>query len=676
MNVSEANELFKTKIESNLQGEDELESTPVRFLRLAIDSCTQSSDKEISSFEAPAAGIAYNGYYLNEDEKEFHVVSLVYFKDVNVAPDSIATSASTAESGVHAFVRQAFLHPSERSISPTSQIEEHMNCLHDCANEGYNLFIDFFTNVILPERYSNSKYSCGKREFQVHYYDAEDVYEAIKGDDENALRIDFKGKYKKPLKVVKIASTNDFDVFTGGIEGRLLADVYRDHKSSLMDGNVRAYLKRTQRVNHGISDTIKTDPSEFVAFNNGLSTVAEANDSSIVPLDAAGCYQINSLSKFQIVNGGQTTVTIYMCANDPVDLEDVVVPIKITVLKRGNNEAGLVASIAEFANTQTAIKKSDLASNKPFYKALETLSNNVIVTSEDALGSEGNGFHWFFERTAGLYNTKRRIQYNFSRAFDRQYPEKKKFSKSLMAKAINACSANPVAVCLGNEKSFEIFDKIIVEKESQPDETYFKRLVAAIILWKETDKIIKKEGLPIKAAVAPYTIAALVHCSNQCLNLDRIWEEQSVGTALKEAIKQMAILISNYFVSVQDREPNTLMYARKKECWTEVKRITNNPIQQYLVGLPMMHTPYTFFPESPAATFINDDNNYFNQNLWFSIENWNDKSGALSKYEQNFCHDLGSSIRLSGMSLADVQKKKKGKEIYLKAARNGFKYQG
>lgn len=676
MNVSDANNLFREKINSIPQGEDDFEPFQIRFLQLAIDYCTQASDKEVGSFEVPSAKIAYNGYYANEDEKEFHIVGLAFFQDPTVSVDVITTKIKGVEQTAYALARQAFLSESERIVNPISQIQEHMNGLKDASEEGYKLFFDFFTNADLPESFTGNKYSYEGHEFQVLYYGAQDVAEAINGEDEESLLIDFKNKYQKPLKVVKISSTNDFDVYMGGIEGRLLADVYRDHKSSLMDGNVRAYLKRTQKVNKGISETIRTNPAEFVAFNNGLSTVAEGGKSSIIPLAADGYYQINSLSKFQIVNGGQTTVTIYMCANDPVDLEDVVVPIKITVLKRGNNEADLVANVAEFANTQTAIKKSDLASNKPFYKLLETLSLNVAATTGGVGDKGGDPFYWFFERTAGLYNTKRRLIWNFSKSFEKKYPEKKKFSKSLLAKAVNACSADPVTVCFGNEKSFETFNKTVLEKESQPDESYYKRLVASIILWRETDKIIKKEHLPIKAAVAPYTIAALAYYSHLSLDLDLIWETQTITQTTKEAIKQIAILISGYFVSVQNEHPNTLMYARKKECWEMVKKLVKGPIEQYLVGVPMMRTPYSFFPESPAATFINDDRNFFKSDLWFAIENWNDKTSALSKYEQTTCHDLGYEIRISGKSSVSSAKRKKGREIYLKASRNGFKYFG
>lgn len=680
MNVLEANELFQKRISSNSSDNDGLDPYPIRFLKLALDLCVQASDMEIGSFEAPSEGIAYNGYCIDEDQKEFHIVTLAFFDDPSVTPDVVVERIDSAKIGVFSFIKEALLPESRRSVSPVSEISEHMSELKEAIDNKYELFIDCFLNAELPQEPPRFSYSYNGHAFSGFCYGANDVAEAIDAEDEKSLLIDFKNSYQKPLKVVKIASTNDFDVYEGGIEGSLLAKVYRDHKTGIMDGNVRAYLKRTQKVNKGISETLRYDPENFVAFNNGLSTIADGEKSTVVPLGIEGFYQIEALNRFQIVNGGQTTVTIYLSfysgSRCDESLDNVIVPIKITVLKRTNNEANLISSIAEFANTQTAIKRSDLASNSPFYKTLEALSQCVFVPSKDGLGNDtADSYGWFFERTAGLYATKKRLIYGSSKTFDKRYPEKKKFSKSLLAKAINACSVEPMTVCLGNEKSFESFNRKILLKESRPDELYFKRAVAAIILWKEVDKIVKKEGLPIKAAVSPYVIACLAYYTEQRLDLDSIWASQGVSSNVKEIIRQLAICISGYFVSVQGKYPNTAMYARKGECWEAVKRqVQSNPIRNYIYALRVLDKPYNFFPESPAASFIDLDCNFYNTHLWHRLEAWNDKAKVLSPYEQNKCHDFLMRIGISGRSSIDQMTKKKCRDIFLKAVRNGFPY--
>ena len=84
-------------------------------------------------------------------------------------------------------------------------------------------------------------------------------------------------------------------------------------------------------MNKGIWQTINEAPSEFLAYNNGLATVAV--NASIKTLKDNYC-KIISLSDWQIVNGGQTTATVYEALVDKLELRDVLVPVKLTVIKK------------------------------------------------------------------------------------------------------------------------------------------------------------------------------------------------------------------------------------------------------------------------------------------------------------------------------------------------------
>jgi hypothetical protein len=87
----------------------------------------------------------------------------------------------------------------------------------------------------------------------------------------------------------------------------MLADIYNDYRSALLERNVRSFLQFNGKVNKGIRDTLKTAPHRFLPYNNGLSTTA----SSVVLTGASnGTAHIRSLADFQIVNGGQTTASI------------------------------------------------------------------------------------------------------------------------------------------------------------------------------------------------------------------------------------------------------------------------------------------------------------------------------------------------------------------------------
>lgn len=150
-------------------------------------------------------------------------------------------------------------------------------------------------------------------------------------------------------------------------------------------------------VNAGIQSTLRSAPERFMAFNNGIVLVADD-----MKLERAedGSPGICWLRGMQIVNGGQTTASIYFAKKKyPLtDLGKVRVPFKIIVMKEADptKEESLVSDISRYANSQNAVRQSDLSANKPFHvDARQSLS----VFCPDGVG------RWFYERAAGSYNT-------------------------------------------------------------------------------------------------------------------------------------------------------------------------------------------------------------------------------------------------------------------------------
>lgn len=76
-------------------------------------------------------------------------------------------------------------------------------------------------------------------------------------------------------------------------------------------------------VNKGIRDTLRDEPEMFLAYNNGISVTAESVE---VVRDENGRPSIKKIRDMQIVNGGQTTASIYNAWKDKkldVDLSRV-----------------------------------------------------------------------------------------------------------------------------------------------------------------------------------------------------------------------------------------------------------------------------------------------------------------------------------------------------------------
>lgn len=66
-------------------------------------------------------------------------------------------------------------------------------------------------------------------------------------------------------------------------------------------------------VNKGIRDTLRDEPEMFLAYNNGISVTAESVE---VVRDENGRPSIKKIRDMQIVNGGQTTASIYNAWKD------------------------------------------------------------------------------------------------------------------------------------------------------------------------------------------------------------------------------------------------------------------------------------------------------------------------------------------------------------------------
>ena len=299
---------------------------------------------------------------------------------------------------------------------------------------------------------------------------------------------------------------------------------------------------------------------------------------------------------------------------------------------------------------------------------MERLSRNTPCYKDNIVASNTE-YYWFFERSNGQYNTEKRVIYNYSKSFSRRYPEKLKFSKKILAKAIMAYQKHPDTVCLGNEKNFVTFNEYIIENCIIPNEKYYKRFIGALILWRSVDKIILKAKLPIKAAVLPYTISKLAYLYKSMIDLDKIWDNQKIDKGLEFVALEVSKQISKHFQDNIVEHPNTLMWGRKQECWEEIKKLPFN-----VSTVDLCSKPIDFMPQNPASKFIDIRSNLVNPSLWSRILIWNSTTKVLSPQQEKGIKEFMNDIRMSmGTGLLSY-KIKKMKDLFMKTVRNGFPY--
>ncbi|MCX6629171.1 MAG: AIPR family protein, partial [Candidatus Solibacter sp.] len=245
----------------------------------------------------------------------------------------------------------------------------------------------------------------------------------------------------------------DYDYAMTVIPGEALRFVYEKYGGRLLEANVRSFLSATTKVNKGIRETLQATPERFMAYNNGIVIVA---DEVHLGKTSDGGPGILWLKGMQIVNGGQTTASIYFSKkkNPEIDLRRVRVPAKIIALRSQDSiaEEALISDISRFANSQTSVKLSDLSANKPFHVQIENLALSTYCP--DGIG------RWFYERAAGSYNTMLLREGTTParlRQLKESIPTSRRITKTDLAKYLNAWAQRPDSVSFGTQKNFERF---------------------------------------------------------------------------------------------------------------------------------------------------------------------------------------------------------------------------
>jgi hypothetical protein len=376
----------------------------------------------------------------------------------------------------------------------------------------------------------------GELEVRLVFWDLDKLSRLRVGHRE-VIELDFENDYDGSIPCLQTRdATGEYRTFLAYFPGPLLAQIYGQHGQRLLERNVRAFLQAKGKINKGLQKTLKEEPHRFLAYNNGLCcTAAEVE----VEGGRGGHALLKSVKDFQVVNGGQTTASIFHALKkEKIDVSHVIVQVKLTVLSDPSTVSQIVPLISRYANSQNKVNAADFSANGKFHQQLEELSRTVWAP---AIGGLERGTHWYYERARGSYSDDRAGQGAAARRqeWENQNPKEQKFTKTDLAKYENAWKGLPHWVCLGAEKNFVKFAEQM-EEEGEPlvDLNYFKILVGKSILWRAAEKLfdtLELEGY--RAASVAYAVAWLTEKSGWRIDLIGIWEKQRLSTALSEALK-------------------------------------------------------------------------------------------------------------------------------------------
>ena len=377
------------------------------------------------------------------------------------------------------------------------------------------------------------------------------------------IELDFVNDYERAIPCLRTADpTGEYQTFLAYFPAPILARIYGEHGQRLLERNVRAFLQSKGKINRGLQKTLKEEPHRFLAYNNGLCcTAAEVR----APNGA-----IEWVKDFQIVNGGQTTASIYHALKkEKVDISHVTVQVKLTVLKDPTKVSEIVPLISRYANSQNKVNGADFAANGRFHHFLEQLSRAVFAPAASGLQ---RGTHWYYERARGSYADDKAQQGTpkSKKEWELKNPPKQKFAKTDLAKYEHAWLGLPYLVCLGGEKNFnKLAERMEAEGEPVVDVNYFQQLIAKTILFRTAEKVFSSLDLTgYRANSVAYAVAWLAERSQRRIDLDRIWMEQRLPPALVEAL---GVVCAEAHRHITTAAGNPGERSKKKECWGEFR---------------------------------------------------------------------------------------------------------
>ncbi len=501
-------------------------------------------------------------------------------------------------------------------------------------------------------------------------WDVERVYQQyLIRSGKQKIEIDFLNDYNHKLKCLHMDQVSDkVDAYLAIMPGKILASIYDKYRQGLLEKNVRTFLQFKAKVNQGIRETIRKEPDMFFAYNNGISTTAE----KVVLEFEDNIPYITRIENWQVVNGGQTTASIFATSTQKdIDLSKVFVQMKISVVQQKEEMTHIVPKISRFANTQTIIKDSDFGSNTEYHIAIENFSRTEWIPAKTG-GKATN--KWFYERARGQYLDDKSLKLGKDiKSFDREYPKKQKFTKTDLAKFEMSWWQRPYDVGKGAENNFKLFTKELSGQKIDVGKVYYQGLIAKAILFKEIDRIVARKSLGgYKANMVAYLLSWLSYKSHKRLNLIKIWENQEINEPLNDMIESMITIVWKHINSPSKVGMNIGEWCKRPECWQTLKDkyVDDSKIRDEIQEDTDIDRNNSVPELSAYESKTIEEARRIRSEIWFALSKWARENNRLTPFDRKLTYNLGI---LANRKAALTSKQAKNALRLLKQARDeGF----
>ena len=584
-------EELKSDVASRVYSEGEGASFEDKFTEYCIEvleSIGKSEGARVLSYINPNSqgGIDWklNGFCLkdlvkDENKKEYYEtldLFITFYKneyDYNITKDDYTKSLNQIKRFINSALKRHIDYIDKSNTELYHLIETIGKQGKDFDRINVYFLINGFSN------HEKEKIEVADADIFVHTWDVARLFKINESNSvHEPIEIEFESFTEdgKGLQCLQVPGIDEmYDCYLAIVPGEILAKLYKEFSNELLESNVRAFLGQAGKFNKGIRDTIRNKPQMFLPYNNGITATAESVETKFVDSQLV----ITKLNDFQIVNGGQTTASLYHTQKKfkDADLSKIFVQMKLTVIKDKEQKNIEVPNISRFANSQNKVSELDLSSNNPYFVQIENLSRKKYVVNPE---NKNQSLLWFFERANGQYReTLNKQTPAQQKKFKEQNPSNLKFVKSDIAKFINGWELEPHFVAQGSQKNFIHYTKKItdlVSKNKLPGENFYRKLIANAILFKAIDQLFGRKGVnaigdtSLKALSVAYTVSYFHYLTNNRINLWKIYEEQKVDDFLSNHLSKLLVFVYNHIVT---EASGSLIseYAKRATSWEKLK---------------------------------------------------------------------------------------------------------
>ena len=363
----------RTKEELNITDEERLKS--LAFVYLSVKTMLDLSDDE--AFDCLTEGeqdFGVDAIHLSEEHDGEFTVSLFQGKYKR----NFEGNSNFPETGINGLINAV-----RHIFDPASNLRDINDRLKSKVEETRSLIRDGYIPQVRALACNNGlKWNGAAEETIVQAaFGDQVIWEHVNHDRlvtilQTAKRVD------DSLQLTGKAIIEDFNfsrVLVGRIAVAEVAALIERHGERLLERNIRRYLGlQGNRVNEAIRDTLTGDERDnFYFYNNGITLTCDKFTYNALQ---NGDYQVR-VENLQIINGGQTCMTIFKTLKNMLSLEvlqHAYVLVRLYQLPSDNDD--LVKRITFTNNSQNPVNLRDLRSNDERQRQLETDINQLGFT--------------------------------------------------------------------------------------------------------------------------------------------------------------------------------------------------------------------------------------------------------------------------------------------------------